>query len=218
MSGYKRIKTPDLIRSTVLQRLVSISRVSPMRSAINGMHSWSIETPWRYSRSSPTQTHPVIAPGSTWRCASATWECCSAHTGGIGEALETYKKALAIRQELADAKPTVDEYQIALTESLENIGLLFNATGQKLNALESHKKALAIRQKLADANPTLTRYQNDLAQSLNMIGTASSTAADALGYFNIGNLLGATDEKADALESYKKALAIQQKARGREPG
>ena len=61
-------------------------------------------------------------------------------TGGIGEALETHKKALAIRQQLADANPTDNEYQIALTASLDNIGLLLNATGQKFDALESHKK------------------------------------------------------------------------------
>ena len=57
------------------------------------------------------------------------------------------------------------------------------------------RKALAIQQKLVDVNPSVTSFQNALAWS----------------HKSIGGLLRDTGKPAAALESFGKALAIQQK-------
>src|SRR5271166_4414556 len=111
--------------------------------------------------------------------------------GQKGEAMEHHKKALGIRQKLADANPTVIVFQSELAASLNNIGNLLAATDQKADALESYKKSLAILQKRADANPADPFCQKELAFSLTNIAPLSSAA--------------------DGLEFSEKAVAIFQK-------
>ena len=86
------------------------------------------------------------------------------------EARKAYETALAIRQKLADAHPTVTEYQINLATTHNNLGILLRATGAAAEARKAYETALAIQQKLADAHPTVTEYQSDLATSHNNLG------------------------------------------------
>jgi serine/threonine protein kinase len=116
-------------------------------------------------------------------------------TGKPAEAMETYRKALAIRQKLADAYPAVTDFQSDLARSHMNISSLLGATGKWAEAMEADRKALTIRQKLADANPAVTEFQLELAQS----------------HFAIGNGLWVMGKPAEALEALRKALAIRQK-------
>jgi serine/threonine protein kinase/tetratricopeptide (TPR) repeat protein len=119
-------------------------------------------------------------------------------TGRIGsreEALAVHEKALAIRQQLADASPAVTDYQRDLALSHTLIADLLWRTGKTKEALESHQKALAIRQKLADANPTVAQDQYSLVSS----------------QINIAWLASQTGGTREALECYRKTLAIQQK-------
>ena len=76
--------------------------------------------------------------------------------GDPAGALAAHGQALAIQQKLADANPSVTEFQQDLANTHENIGNLLSATGESFGAGEAHGKALAIRQKLADANPSVT--------------------------------------------------------------
>jgi tetratricopeptide (TPR) repeat protein len=116
-------------------------------------------------------------------------------TGKPAEALRAFEAARAIRQRLADANPTVTQFQRGLALSHDSIGLLLRATGKPAEALRSYESARAIQQRLADANPTVTKFQNELALSQN----------------NIGNLLRATGKPAEALRAYEAARAIWQK-------
>jgi serine/threonine protein kinase len=119
-------------------------------------------------------------------------------TDEIGDkfaALTAYERAVAIREKLADASPTVTTFQSDLAASHNNIGVLFSATGKPAEALAAHGKGLAILQRLADANPAVTKFQSNLAGN----------------HYNIGILLSATGKPAEALASYERALAIRQK-------
>ena len=82
------------------------------------------------------------------------------------DGLESCKKALAIRQKLADANPADDLRQNELATSLTNVGVLSSAADQ----LEFSEKAAAIFQKLADANPGGAHYEGCLAACYINIG------------------------------------------------
>ncbi len=72
------------------------------------------------------------------------------------EAMVSYRKALAIRQKLADANPGVTEFQRDLSVTHNNIGIVLAETGKPEEALTAWRKQLAIHQKLVDANPAVT--------------------------------------------------------------
>ena len=63
-----------------------------------------------------------------------------------------YRKALAIRQKLADDNPAVTEFRNALADCHSNLGCILPQTGKPAAAESEHQKALAIRRKpLAEA-------------------------------------------------------------------
>lgn len=111
------------------------------------------------------------------------------------EALASTRKALAIRQKLADAKPSVTRFQRDLAHSHHNMGAVLAEAGKPEEALESYGKALAIRQKLTDVDPSVSQFQRDLATTYNSIGV----------------LLRDTRRPHEALPSWRKAVAIEQK-------
>jgi tetratricopeptide (TPR) repeat protein len=115
-------------------------------------------------------------------------------TGKPANALQEYQKALAIRQQLADANPAVTAFQSDLAASHLNIGIVLSQTGKPAEALQEFQEVRAIRQQLADANPTVTAFQSDLAYS----------------HLGIGTMLSQTGKLAEALQEYRKALAIRQ--------
>jgi serine/threonine protein kinase/tetratricopeptide (TPR) repeat protein len=118
------------------------------------------------------------------------------------EALSAYRKALAIRQKLADANPAVTEFHRDLATNHHSIGdVLLWQTGSLGEAMVSYRKALTIRQKLADASPAAAGLQRDLATTHN----------------SIGSLLRSTAKPEEALTEYGKALAIRQKAADASP-
>ena len=79
-------------------------------------------------------------------------------TGRLAEALKAHESALAIRQRLADDNPNVNEFQMDLAGSHNNIGGILRQTGKLTEALKAFDSSLTIRQKLADANPTVNQY------------------------------------------------------------
>jgi tetratricopeptide (TPR) repeat protein len=116
-------------------------------------------------------------------------------TGQHAAAMEACGKALAIRQELAEANPGEREFQNALAASHNVVGDLHSESGKLAEAMESYRRALAIRQKLADTDPADTEIQIDLARSRD----------------SVGDLLTRTGKPVEAMESYRAALAIRQK-------
>ncbi len=61
----------------------------------------------------------------------------------MAAALPAYGKALAVRQKLVDANPTVTEFRQALAANHNNPGFLLAQTGDPAGALTAYGKALA---------------------------------------------------------------------------
>ncbi len=136
-------------------------------------------------------------PESLNRLARASFEL-GTLTGEIGDkrdALIAHQEALAIFEKLADANPTVTEFQSRLAANQDSIGRLLYDTGKPAEALKAHGSALAIRQRLADENPSDTEFQRSLA----------------LSHHNIGILLRNARKLAEAMKAHERALAIYQK-------
>ena len=109
--------------------------------------------------------------------------------------MESLQAALAIRRKLADANPTVTDFQRDLAASYTNISLRLSGTGNPAEALKAQEAALAIQRKLVDANPAVTDFQRDLAASHN----------------EIGYLLIATGKPAESRRAQEEALAIRRR-------
>jgi serine/threonine-protein kinase len=114
--------------------------------------------------------------------------------GKLAEALTAFQRALAIRQQLADAHPAATPRQQDLAASYNSIAVVLNQTGRLAEALAAHERARDIRQRLVDAQPAATLLRQDLAQSYN----------------NMGALLLQIGKPAEALAAYERARAIQQ--------
>jgi serine/threonine-protein kinase len=111
------------------------------------------------------------------------------------EALTAYRKALVIQQKLADANPTVTDFQRDLAKTHQRIGVVLWRSGKLDESLESSRQALAIQQKLADASPAVADFQLDLAKTHN----------------NLGVLLWERGRPEEALPLYRKAVDIKEK-------
>ena len=112
--------------------------------------------------------------------------------GDPAGALQNYRAALAIRQELVAADPTNAPFRRDLAVGHRKVGLMLAATGDQASALQSYQAALALRQELAAADPQNATARTDLARIYGDIGPALAI---------IGDLAG-------AVESFRTALAI----------
>jgi tetratricopeptide (TPR) repeat protein len=121
--------------------------------------------------------------------------------GNLTGARESYRKSLAIRENLAAADPTSASLQRDLCVSYDRIGNLEIAQGDLTAARESYGKSLAICEKLAATDPSSARLQRNLSISYNRIGMVEVAQ---------GNLTGAR-------ESYSKFLAISEKLAAADP-
>jgi tetratricopeptide (TPR) repeat protein len=123
-------------------------------------------------------------------------------TGRPGEALAAYKKARAIRQKLAEARPTALDCQRQLASSHNSIGAVLAETGKPGEALAAYEKAREVSQKLADAARAVADYQSELAKVHNSIGAV---------------LMDRLHKPGEALRAFKKACDIQQRLAGANP-
>ena len=114
------------------------------------------------------QPHRHRVPEPTWRRSHNNIGILLSDTGKPAEALKAYEAALAIRQKLADANPTVTGFQSDLADSHNNIGVLL-ANGKPAEALKAYEAALAIQRKLAREHPESPDFASDLGGTLNNI-------------------------------------------------
>ena len=84
-------------------------------------------------------------------------------TGKPAEAEAEYRKALAIRQKLADDNPADTYFRSRLAASHINLGVLLSTTGKPAEAEAECRKGLAIRQKLVDDNPSVIGFRGGLS-------------------------------------------------------
>jgi eukaryotic-like serine/threonine-protein kinase len=125
------------------------------------------------------------------------WHRYYANLGDTAGALESHRKALAIREALAAKAPTNVEVRRDLAHSYVLVGDALAATGDQSGALESYRKSLAARELLTAADSANTQRRYEVAVSHQKIG-------DTLGNPRFPNL----GDTAEALESYRKMLAI----------
>ena len=111
-------------------------------------------------------------PESLSRLASAAFDLATITTeiGDNDDALIAYREAIAIYQKLANANPSITEFQSRLAGSYNNVGLLLQETAKPAEALKAYESALAIQRKLANANPSVSQFQSRLADNYNNIG------------------------------------------------
>jgi serine/threonine-protein kinase len=166
------------------------------RSALDSLRKELLKEPLSFFRSLRDRlvTDRETRPEALARLSSACYQLggLTYEIGDTQDALRAFRESLAVRQKLADANPSVGEYQNELARSHDAIGLLLSVVGRATEALRSYERALAIRQKLADANPTVAEFQSDLARSHSAIGLLRSD----------------TGQTAEALRSYERALEI----------
>ncbi len=113
--------------------------------------------------------------------------------GDTQGALQSYRKALAIREPLAKANPDDMQLQGALVRNYFRVANVLEATGDFGGALSAVRKALPITERMAAAknNPTIT---DQLAGS----------------YYFTARLLGQTGDAGGALQNYRKASSIRE--------
>jgi len=124
------------------------------------------------------------------------------------QAIEYFRKALAIHSNLAAAKPEIAEYRYAMGVDYEYIGIAFNRLGDMtgnseyhLAALENHGKELEINESLAASDPSNAAYRR--------------IVADVYGEIGLSELrLGRTDS---ALKNFRHKLAIFESVKASDP-
>ena len=118
--------------------------------------------------------------------------------GKMEEAIEAYKKALAIKPDYADA--------------YNNMGNALQDQGKLDEAIEVYKKALAIKPDYADAYNNMgnaLQDQGKLDEAIEVYKKALAIKPDyAEAYNNMGNALQDQGKLVEAIEVYKKALAF----------
>ncbi len=118
----------------------------------------------------------------------------SANLGNADGAIQSYRKALAIRESLNAAAPKDTEARLNLSFTHEKMGETLEFTGDIAGALESHRQALAIRQALVAADGKNVRARREVARSLSYLGAC----------------LVKNGQPDQSLEAYREALAINQ--------
>ncbi len=97
--------------------------------------------------------------------------------GKTREALENYRQALSVFQELSQADPSNAEIQYDIGVSYRKISEALAKTGDMTRALESSEQALAIFEMLVQRSPANVKIRTDLALTYYDLGAAQSKLA-----------------------------------------
>jgi serine/threonine protein kinase len=119
----------------------------------------------------------------------------SGSLGDLSGAIESYTKALQIREALVAANLSDPQARRDLASSHQKIGVQLPSTGQQSKGLEHLQKALTLRLDLTREQPANEDLQFELGSACNSLGTAMSNQGD----------------RGGALEQHRAALAIFEK-------
>ena len=125
-----------------------------------------------------------------------------ASLGDSAGALESYEKALALRQQLIAANPNDFETSRELARSYRNVGNRLMQTDKASQGLENLKKALVLLEKIVSERPSEVEVRYDLARMYNDLGLALEDWGDISG----------------ALANHRKALPLREELQAAEPG
>jgi tetratricopeptide (TPR) repeat protein len=152
--------------------------------------------------------------------------------GKLEEAIEAYKKALAIKPDYADAyynmgntlkqqgklADAVDAYRKALfikpdyTDAYYNMGVTFKRQNNLEDAVDAYRKALLIKPDHVDAYNNMgvaLQEQGRLEEAIEAFTEALSLKPDfADAHYNMGYTLKEKGKLEDAIQSYEKALTF----------
>jgi serine/threonine protein kinase/tetratricopeptide (TPR) repeat protein len=135
------------------------------------------------------------------RIGGLQWSSDYANQGDSAGALQSRRKALAIRKSLAAANPNDSKIQVELTDEYIGLADAIESTGDFAGALDVLHKI----------PPLLEKFTAQTSDRKLLDRQAGS-------YYYIGRLLNEVGDPAGALESYRKAAAIQESAKATDPG
>jgi eukaryotic-like serine/threonine-protein kinase len=121
----------------------------------------------------------------------------AANLGDFPGALQSYNKALVIREAAAAANPNDIQIQSDLLNDYFHLSFALNSTADYAGALANLRKALPVAQRLA-ATHADPKYQDWLAGF----------------YWQIGNVLSQARDYSGALENYRRAASIEEPVAG----
>ena len=104
-----------------------------------------------------------------------------ANLGNQEGALASYRKALAIREELYAANRPDARTELELGRCYQKVADIFWAKGENDQALSNYRKALAILEKLVQADAKNSQYVIELNRTLNGIGHVQAQSGDFKG-------------------------------------
>jgi serine/threonine-protein kinase len=111
------------------------------------------------------------------------------------QAVEDYRRAVAVFEELVGAHPEVRSYRYDLGKSYNNLGLTYGEIGQPAEAEAAYDRALALFEELAAEDPAEPEYAKGVAATQN----------------NRGLFYRARGDNARAEEAHQKALAVRER-------
>ncbi len=117
-----------------------------------------------------------------------------ANLGDTAGALRSYRKALALRQELIARRPDDLEVKADLGTSWARIADILGRMGNAAAALDMTRRALVLREEVVRAEPKSVPARHDLAGNYTMIGDWLMKKGDPQG----------------ALESFQRGLAVRE--------
>jgi len=100
------------------------------------------------------------------------------NTGDTDGMLDSYRKALAIREAVASANPTNRDDRSALAGTYIDVGIALDRAGDPASKMIMSRKALAIYQELRAADRTGNSLRSDLAKAYWHVANASVTLGD----------------------------------------
>jgi tetratricopeptide (TPR) repeat protein len=118
----------------------------------------------------------------------------AASLGDFAGAMDSYMKALRIREALVAASPGDMQNRRDLAASYRKIGVQLIETREALRGMDYLRKGLAVHEQLAANHPDDLELRQELAAAHNSLGLALEGSGDAAG----------------ALESHRKALALRE--------
>jgi tetratricopeptide (TPR) repeat protein len=120
------------------------------------------------------------------------------YRGAFDAALETFKKALELQPEYAEAS--------------NNLGLVLSKLGREKEAMEAFQRALTIDPRMAETYNNLGFLFHTKAQferAAQMFGRAIENSSDSsVAYTNLGNTLYAMKQGEKAVEAWKRAIEL----------
>jgi eukaryotic-like serine/threonine-protein kinase len=118
----------------------------------------------------------------------------AANLGDYAGAMQSYKKALAIREVASAANPGDPEITGDLLNDYFRLGFSMQDAGDDKGALDLFQKSLPVAQRLVSEHPEIPKYKDWLAGF----------------YWSMGNVLSRTGDYSAALANYRQSASIRE--------